>query len=250
MDEWLDSLPTQSVVFAAILICFLFAAGIAVGKREPGPLWSHKRASIAALFAFCVTLFLAHRTIEDSNREQAETRISDEGYVLLNYEMENPELRCIYVWYDGVDPAACLNRLFASGPTSADHDAWTMTMLYVEEALWILEESADMKERYGSSYSDTIDYWRDDVEIDPTGVFSYYIVSEASEEAARQVRDGTDARPECIARGMLSESGIGELGPRLCERYRNVINHAPPAFFSREPEGWCLPATNVQTTIC
>ena len=236
--------------FAAIVIAFLACIGAAaaillfrVGSPErPG-------AVAAALIGFAFTSFVAWRTIEDASREEAESRIAQEGYTLLGYEMEYPHLRCLYDFYHGTEASACLQQVYGTG----DKGKWTQTLLYIEEVIWIFDESRQVEERYGAVYSDDIDYWREDVVDDVSGLFSYYIVEEAAQEHRREITRHRLAGPRsalprlaaCIAEETLSLAEIGRLSGRLCAKHADVVRNAPPGFFSRPPATWCTPGEDV-----
>ncbi len=186
-------------------------------------------------------MFYAHAAIQHSNLQDAETRISDQGFILGGYEMESAHIRCIYDWYDGVNPDECLSAIFEASPNPT-RDAWTKVLLYVEEVFWQFDTSRRYSELYGAAYSDDIEYWRADVERDPTGIFAFSIVSEAGD----LIPANPDRTPEQIAGCMLTNYGVQDLGRNLCRGYRNVRDIAPQGFISAPQQHWCSPGMIIQ----
>lgn len=199
--------------------------------RTPAPrLFSFALASLSA----AATLFFAYRTIIDSNREEAETRISDQGYVLGGHEFEHAEIRCLYSWYDGSSPDWCRNQMFES-----EHRMWTLVMLYIEEVLWLFDASNRAQDTHNIIYAADINYWRNDVAADRTGAFSYYVVEEASEN--RDTAEGRRAYVGCL----LHNTGLQDLRPRLCNNYRQFRRAAPAGFFANQEQAWCTTGESI-----
>jgi hypothetical protein len=118
-----------------------------------------------------VTLYVAYATFRNQTRLVAEADLNVEAMALYDIEMNRPELRCLYYNYRIEDATSCLEHIISNPMT------WSLSIFYVEESWFILTKASRDREEWGSTYAASIRYWADDVALDPTGMFSYYLVS-------------------------------------------------------------------------
>lgn len=156
---------------------------------------------VFAVFLAGVTVYVAYASMRNQLRLAAEASINDEGNNIFDKEMADQNLRCVYGNFAFDDPAACLTV------NTKDAASWSKIEFYVEEALWTLHKAGKDRAAWQSHYDDDIEYWAQDVEQDPTGLFSYYTV------ARYGVRGG---------KKYLSDAHI--CIPNLCERYTRVYD--------------------------
>lgn len=146
------------------------------------------------------TVYVAYASFRNQARMASEANLNDEAMILYQFELEHPELRCLYDNYGHQIYQRCLEQI-VSNP-----DNWSRAIFYIEEAWYVVTVSKDDEREWGSSYSDSIEFWRQDIGKDPTGLFSYYLVA----------TEGTDARARMVAAGVRIED--------LCGNYARVWN--------------------------
>ena len=83
---------------------------------------------------------------------------------------------------------------------------WSLAIFYVEESWFILTRALEERLNWGSNYAESIEYWAEDVGRDPTGLFSYYLVS-----SERTMKDAEEA---------MVKAGVSI--PDLCGNFRKV----------------------------
>lgn len=174
-------LITLAAVFATFVVIRLVWPQAASVRQ-----WWSEIKTVAGGFVLLLTLYVAYGTYRNQLRQASEIALSANGSNMLALEMANPKIRCLYYNYRQEDPVACLDRL-AQNP-----DDWSFAIFYVEEVWFALQTAITERQDWGSEYAINISYWAQDVGRDPTGLFSYYVVStEPSLEAAQNaVRSG------------------------------------------------------------
>jgi hypothetical protein len=179
-----------SVTFVDILVLITFVGAVllaSLGKRDAGPSAGLDRArpyvapeGLTAIVA-AIAIFVTYASFRNQTRLAAETGLNTEGQMLFEMEMDNPNLRCLYTNFAHDDAQACLRR-FVNDPNE-----WSAGIFYIEGVFWLLEKAEEDRKAWGSVYSKDIDYWRQYVNEDPTGLFSFYLVSfHGSYDGARQ----------------------------------------------------------------
>jgi hypothetical protein len=184
--EWRDRV--WSVAFLDIMV-IVTAVGTIVIMLLGNPGESgvgnavHRRMTPERVTAIAAALaiFVTYASFRNQSRLTAETALNTEGQMLFDMEMANANLRCIYTNFAHDDPAACLAKIVR------DPEQWSAVSFYIEGVFWLLEKAEEDERAWGSVYSKEIDYWRSYVNEDPTGLFSYYLVSfHESGQAARE----------------------------------------------------------------
>ena len=147
-----------------------------------------------------LTFFAGYSSFRNQGRLASEGSLSSGGYHLYNLEMTKPAIRCVYLNYGYENAHECLESLVK------DADSWTFAIYYVEEAWFQLMQSKKEQDEWGSTYAEQVKYWAQDVSRDPTGIFSYYLISsEGSLEEARET---------------MINSGVNISNP--CTRFKDV----------------------------
>lgn len=164
--------------------------------------------AIYGVFLVIVGAFIAYSAFRNQLKLSAEIALNQEGAGLLNYEMADPDIRCLYDSYGHHNEDQCLRTNTSSAAK------WSKAIFYVEEAWFQLEKAKRERGKWGSDYAEEVRYWAEDLGRDPTGLFSYYLVS-SSETVA-------DARLEMELAGVCI--------PDLCERYHHARLAIPKSF--------------------
>jgi hypothetical protein len=188
------------VVVTAILLTGAVAVQFARPDRKVRDFAKSPEFAIVTSFVLLATLFVTYASFRNQTRLAAESGLNEEAMQLYELETSHAELRCLYDNYGHSNPDTCLAHM-VSNP-----DAWSLGIFYVEEAWYVLDIARVDERQWGSTYSDSIEFWRTDVGKDPTGLFSYYLVAtEEDFEAARKV---------------MRSAGV-EI-QQLCRNYRKV----------------------------
>lgn len=145
-------------------------------------------------------VYIAYASFRNQARMSAEASLNSEAMILYQIEMASPELRCLYDNYGHARYQQCLDTIVST------EENWSRAILYVEESWYVLIASKADEIEWGSAYSDSIEFWREDIGKDPTGLFSYYLVATEGENA----------------RARMAEAGV-EIN-NLCENYLRVWN--------------------------
>lgn len=156
--------------------------------------------SLATALLVILTVFAGYASFRNQSRLSSEAALNDAGYTLYNLEMEKTELRCLYFNYGHSSPDQCLSAIVN------DPQFWSLAIFYVEESWFQLEGAKKEQDEWGATYAESIKYWAQDVGRDPTGLFSYYLVS--SEKSIEK------------AVGTMLSSGVEIDG--MCAKYRKV----------------------------
>lgn len=127
---------------------------------------------------------------------------------LYSIEMETDEIRCIYHNYGNDDPDGCLTEL------TDNPRYWSKAIFYVEEAWYALRRGEEEFNEWGSNYSRSLAFWSDDLERDPTGIFSYYIIGNSETPS--------EAVSEMWASGVYPNETETASWQHLCNRYAHV----------------------------
>jgi hypothetical protein len=158
------------VAILVAAIWFSVASRHPVGSEEVRS-WRLTSEGVTAVAA-ALAIFVAYASFRNQSRLAAEANLNAEGHALFEIEMSDRKgLRRLYSNYAHDDPDKCLLE------TVRNADQWSAALFYVEEALWLLEKAEDDRIAWGSAYSADIAYWREYINDDPTGMFSYYLVA-------------------------------------------------------------------------
>lgn len=191
------------VVIFVIVLAATLAVQIARSNRSERDFTKSLEFAVATSMVLLGTLFVTYASFRNQTRLTAEIGLNDEAMQLYGLETAHPELRCLYENYGHYNPERCLANIVSNA------DTWSLGIFYVEEAWFVLEIARVDERQWGSTYSDSVEFWRDDVEKDPTGLFSYYLV--ASEEGFGE------------AQKAMRKAGV-EI-KQLCKNYRKVWVH-------------------------
>lgn len=134
--------------------------------------------------------------------QNAENSLNEQGTNFVNWERSAPEVKCLYEWHAFDDASRCLDLI------SASPDTYRNVMLYIEEALFLLETAESDRKNWGSGYADDVKYWAEDISADPTGMFAYNIVSENDDPLA-----------------MVESTRLSMSPSQLCDGYERVVRH-------------------------
>ena len=228
--NWLWSVRTIDVVIILSVIAFLCVSTyvILVERRKSKPKnWKDRRErtiSIFGLLMIVVGAYVAYGSFRNQLRITAENALNEEGSALFDIEMEgDSDLRCIYDNYGHFAPDGCLLKIVS------DEKLWSRAIFYVEESWFILEKAHQDRAQWGSDYARVLEYWAQDVSRDPTGLFSYYLVS--SNDTVSEARGEMEASGVCI--------------PDLCKGYQKVREALPDEAKDRQRAVVCLSDTDL-----
>lgn len=209
----LDSVVITAALFALLTISALAVmlafARRSIARKIESVIGRFDTLTIVTGVAAVLALFAAYGSFRNQTRLASEGQLGAEAMILYQLEMEHPELRCLYDNYGYSDYDACLARV-----TSADAN-WSLAIFYVEEGWFVLTQSYQDRKNWGSTYADLIDYWRDDVAKDPTGVFTYYQVASTD-------RDLPNGDRLAAAEQEMDEAGVVIGREEICTRYQRV----------------------------
>lgn len=181
------------------LLVFAFAG---IASRADWPLFRRRLLSDLPPLATAVGVLLAGWTVGIQARQTAEIALQASGDELVKIEMANDDLRCLYSWHGWDREDECLATIARSG------EKYRLAMLYIEEALYLIENAIHHRRMFGSRYADDIKYWTADISADPTGLFSYQAVVENPDDPVGYLRSvRVDIEPA-----------------KICENYRKVRN--------------------------
>jgi hypothetical protein len=216
---WLWSIPVVDLVVAVSVVATVIlallprrASNLPSAALARGIVTPERLTAIAA----AVAIFVTYASFRNQSRLAAETALNTEGQMLFEMEMTQPNLRCLYTSFAHDDPAACLRRIASN---EAD---WSAASFYIEGVFWLLKKSEDDRKAWGSVYSDDINYWREYVNEDPTGLFAFYLLSFHGAGGAEKA---------------MVETGVKI--PDLCGKYRRVRSVLEQARANTRPEVRC-----------
>lgn len=190
-DVWsVETLDRVVIVTLAFMAGLVFLSGLL-------STWSSPKISGRALkrgvirgggaILLGLTLYATYGAFRNQSRLTAEQNLNSEAMQLYQLEIDNPELRCLYYNYGHTTPGRCLANLIST------EEKWSLAIFYVEEVWFVLAKAETDEREWGSTYSETINWWRVDVARDPTGIFSYYVVAgewaDEPEGAVQRARD-------------------------------------------------------------
>jgi hypothetical protein len=147
-----------------------------------------------------LTLYVAYASFRNQSRLASEASLNSESISLYQIEAARPELRCLYFNYGHENANVCLANLVSSS------ENWSLAIFYVEESWFILSRATEEHVNWGSSNAAWIRGWAEDIGRDPTGLFSYYLIS-----ASNTLAD---------TREWMRQAGVQIAEP--CENYRRV----------------------------
>jgi hypothetical protein len=206
----MDTIVGLTIIWVGIIIPLVY---IATARRlnpssRSATLRKERLRNHATAIIVVSTLFVTYGIFRNQAKLAANASLNDEVMQLYSIEMETDEVRCIYHNYGHDDPARCLSRLTSSGSN------WSKAMFYVEETWYALERGEREFGEWGSDYSRSLEFWADDLERDPTGIFAYYMVanSEAPAEAISGMRTS----------GVYPDEADPGAWRHLCDRYISV----------------------------
>ena len=216
-----------SVTVVDIIVIVIVAGTLALvflGKRHHSVNTGHslppppliRPEGLTALVA-ALAIFVTYASFRNQSRLAAEIGLNSEGQMLFELEMSNPNLRCLYTNFAHDNAQVCLESLVS------DPDEWSASTFYIEGMFWLLEKAEDDRKAWGSAYSKEIDYWREYVNEDPTGLFSFYLIS---------FNRGLDGAQKHMRRANVRIEG-------LCRRYRLVHAALEVAGANPEPSIQC-----------
>jgi hypothetical protein len=208
---WSGIVLDLTVVTTVLIVVSLVSSYMLQSKLLVGDELKTLRDSLIAtggILLTCAALYVSYASFRNQTRLTAQQALNEEGSALLQMEMSNPTLRCIYYNYGFTNEAACKDEIL-SNP-----DEWSKMIFYVEETWYALQRAQREYDDWGSDYSDTIAYWMEDVERDPLGLFAYYLVT-SSDTLAEAVTDMKTA-------GVHRDLSIRESVRHLCERFLRV----------------------------
>jgi hypothetical protein len=169
-------------LFLAALLTYLFfvfawaTTGTPLALRHPRwrVLRRRRRGALPAVAVIAAVLgtYLAYGSVRNQMRMQAESDNIRIGIMFVEWERERPFLRCLYTWYSNrVNHETCRQQIVGSSRNFSE------ALLYAEEVIFYLKVSRRNQEDYHSPTFDDIDYWRRDIDEDPTGIFSFLLVN-------------------------------------------------------------------------
>ena len=161
------------VVVGTLLLAAAVGLQIARPDKKATDFAKSPEFAITTSLVLLGTLFVTYASFRNQTRLAAEVGLNVEAMEVYQLELAHPELRCLYDNYGHANYEACLTRIVA------DPAIWSRAIFYVEEAWFILDIARVDERQWGSTYSDSIEFWREDVGKDPTGLFSYYLVATA-----------------------------------------------------------------------
>lgn len=208
----------DSVVITAALAALLTLSALAVMLASRGRPLARKIEPVLGRFdpmtivtgvAAVLALFAAYGSFRNQTRLVSEGQLNSEAMILYQLEMQRPGLRCLYDNYGFPEYDACLARI------TANDENWSLAIFYVEEAWFVLLQSYEDRQNWGSTYVELIDFWRDDVGKDPTGLFTYYQVAGTKRHLSNEARL-VEAQQE------MDRAGVFIARNEICKRYQKV----------------------------
>ena len=202
------------IIDAVVLTVALLGISVAVwGYKWANNQVSRRKRLIdsATIFVLVLSVVAAYAAFRNQSRLLADQILSDEGQIISDYEMEaGDDLRCIYDNFAYNDVDACLRQI------TSRKETWSRLVFYVEAIWWILEKSRADERSWGSNYSVDIDYWREYIEDDHTGMFSYYIVAfhEGEQQAVEAMERAGVTIPDFVAKYCRVYSALALHGAR------------------------------------
>jgi hypothetical protein len=196
-------------VLDLIAVVLLMASGLIIGTLILGRMsgktsetLNGSMANWATAIVGVAAVFLAYGSFRNQTRLAVEAQLSQESEHLQAMEMADPNLRCLYDNYGNPNYGECL------AIAVKDSASWSKVMFYVEESWFVLEKSAEDRTNWGSKFAEDLKYWAEDVSKDPTGIFTYQLVS---------TEGGVDE-----ARKVMRKAGV--CIPDICQRYNLVYD--------------------------
>lgn len=199
------------VIFIGILR-FWSSPGISVEDIRKGII------SGGAVLLLVLTLYATYGAFRNQARLTAESSLNGDAMQLYQLEIDHRELRCLYYNYGHANPDRCLEHIVSS------EERFSLAFLYVEEVWSVLRRAGEDEREWGSTYSRSIDFWRDDVSLDPTGLFAYYAVATEGPERAAAFMGSAEVRIADLCanyrkvRAALARHSAAPLEPDRCPR--------------------------------
>lgn len=215
----IDAVVRGTISFATVALL----GGVVVALIFPG-FFSRQMlrdvvVPIGGAVLLVITLYVGYATFRNQTRLTAEADLNAEAMQLYELELANPQIRCLYYNYRSEDSNRCLERIVA------DPQIWSLTIFYVEEAWFVLTKAGRDRDEWGSTYAASVQFWVDDVELDPTGMFSFYLVM--SSDTLRE------------ARAVLAQTGVEMGTEQLCVNYGRVWRELARRRSAPPVVGWC-----------
>ena len=187
---------------AALAVLVLYGVALLIAWTRGRSIELRRLFSLTPLvltFSLAIAgVYVTYSIFRNQAQQNAEFALNNHGTNFVNWERESPEIICLYVWHAFDDPAGCRKSIFAS-PSS-----YRATMLYIEEALFLLETAVTDRTRWGSRYAEDIDFWAHDISEDPTGMFAYNLVSENEDPQAAVERSGLSMTGDKLCGGFVA----------------------------------------------
>jgi hypothetical protein len=173
---YLDTAVFVLLGIAAVTFLLYGLAWLSTGSRFASrhPRWRALRRRRKGLFqvligsAAILGTLVAYGSLRNQMLQNAETSSNDTATHFVNWERENPLIRCLYTWDSNfVNYDSCRQMIVSN------QDNLSEITLYIEEVLFFLEQSRRYQRVYGSPYNADVDFWREDIQEDPTGIFAF-----------------------------------------------------------------------------
>lgn len=173
---YLDAIFFGFLAVAGITLALYGFAWVSTGSRfsSKHPRWRVLRRKRRGFFQLMLGIagvlgtFIAYGSLRNQMLQNAETASNETAGDFVDWERGNPMLRCLYTWDSNF-----LNHDLCRRSILSDPDQLSEVTLYIEEVLFFLEQSKRYQRVYGSPYNADIDFWRNDIREDPTGLFSF-----------------------------------------------------------------------------
>ena len=181
---------------------FLYVVAVAVAYHQDRTVDLAKWLSAAPkVLAFCVVLtglYVTYSVFRNQAQQNAEIELNNHGSDFVSWERSSPEIICLYEWHAYDEPDKCRRNILM------DPIKYRNAMLYMEEAIFLLETARSDRERWGSRYAEDVKFWAEDISADPTGLFAYNLVSENDDPQDTARRAGLDMSRDHLCKGFAS----------------------------------------------
>lgn len=204
----LDTAVTTGLAFIILLTAIFLGAAVAFPTSAVAQRLRRDLIRAGGAAVIVLTFYAGYASFRNQGRLSSEAALNDNGYTLYQIEMDHEELRCLYFNYAHQRPKQCLDRIVSSDKN------WSLALFYVEEAWFQLSQAQKERKEWGATYAEQIQYWAQDVSRDPTGLFSYYLISsEKSLEDAQSTMSSSDVSiKDLCGRYILVWTALGRYG--------------------------------------
>jgi len=181
----LDFVVRAGLVALAVLSIILVFSSIPLISMANRRRYRQHALRFGGALLLLLTFFAGYSSFRNQGRLLSEASLSESGSQLYSLEMSNPGIRCVYSNYGFEDTGGCLTSF------AKDEKSWSFVIFYVEESWFQLSQAKEEQDEWGSTYAEQVKYWAQDVERDPTGIFSFYLISSEASliDAEQTMRD-------------------------------------------------------------